>query len=406
MDPEEMARFHLAGRAVCDQHVVDPWLKGWIAAHADSVDCDYCDRRGNEPVAAPVDLLADVVLDGLSRAYGNADDEGVPVDGGAYVFETQTSLDLIYEEEVSDDDDFAQELADAMPHDCWVQRDFFRLTPFQRMRTSWDDFRQTVKHRSRYLFAVATNEGDRDVLTPLELLGRVGETLLDEDLLIVCGTEGSLFRARPHARDEDPGGASALATVPRHLADRAAANRMSAAGVPLFYGAFDEETALAETLSTMPSPPDAVTVGRFEPLRPLRLLDLREPPPVPSLFDPARGHRRGEIAFLTGFVDDIAREVTRDGREHIDYVPTQVVTEFFRSVFKHPDGNSIDGIVWCALQREGGENVVLFLDNEHAIDADGTRDVPPEYENAAVSLEHLLPEPVLVLRDAVRHETG
>jgi len=53
-----------------------------------------------------------------------------------------------------------------------------------------------------------------------------------------------------------------------------------------------------------------------------------------------------------------------DGYEHIEYVPTQVVTEYFRYVVPEIAIYKIDGIVYPSA-KEGGKNCcVLFFDND------------------------------------------
>jgi hypothetical protein len=49
--------------------------------------------------------------------------------------------------------------------------------------------------------------------------------------------------------------------------------------------------------------------------------------PFPSLFDEQRRHLRAGLSFLHDFAADLAKPIEKDGREHIEYVPTQIVTE-------------------------------------------------------------------------------
>lgn len=70
---------------------------------------------------------------------------------------------------------------------------------------------------------------------------------------------------------------------------------MSPAGIPMFYGSSDPETVTAEMgHSKFP----VATVAEFETLRDLRLMDLNEIPPVPSLFDDELAPDRPAFLFL------------------------------------------------------------------------------------------------------------
>ncbi|MCE5292392.1 MAG: RES domain-containing protein [Nocardiaceae bacterium] len=59
--------------------------------------------------------------------------------------------------------------------------------------------------------------------------------------------------------------------------------------------------------------------------------------------------------FRTRPVKELTLPIVLDGREHIDYVPTQVFTEFLRYAFPEP----LDGMVFPSAQSDG-RNVVLF----------------------------------------------
>jgi hypothetical protein len=137
----------------------------------------------------------------------------------------------------------------------------------------------------------------------------------------------------------------------------------------MFYGAADETTAIAEVW-----PPGKrnkhLTVGSFVAAQPMTLLDLTLMKPIPSFYDTAHQDERTELRFLAQFATDLSQPVDQNGREHIDYVPTQIVTEYFRRVFVQ----KVDGIVYSSCQNEGGRSCVLFVEN------DGCRDVVPGWE--------------------------
>ena len=59
------------------------------------------------------------------------------------------------------------------------------------------------------------------------------------------------------------------------------------------------------------------------------------------------------------FAVDLAKPIARDDRVHIEYVPTQVVTEYFRTVFRDQRG-SVDGIRYASSRHRDHSSVVLF----------------------------------------------
>jgi RES domain len=62
----------------------------------------------------------------------------------------------------------------------------------------------------------------------------------------------------------------------------------------------------------------------------------------------------------------ISRRIARDDRVHIEYVPTQVVTEYVRTAVKI-DARRVDGIRYQSSRRKAQTALVLFADQEHLI---------------------------------------
>lgn len=163
--------------------------------------------------------------------------------------------------------------------------------------------------------------------------------------------------------------AQELGTAPKRAAT---ANRMSPAGIPLFYGALDEKTAFKETINTSDSNNKIAVIGKFNTLKKLYILNLCAIPEAPSLFDKKKRHLRQFIEFIKSFSKEISRSITRDGREHIDYVPTQAMTEYFRHIFKYKKSKHLDGIFYPSSKNENGICCALFVENEECVDSPST----------------------------------
>lgn len=147
---------------------------------------------------------------------------------------------------------------------------------------------------------------------------------------------------------------------------------MSPAGIPMFYGADDEETALKETYSC----PGYYAMGRFETLRPAVLLDLTAIPSIPSLFDPIPDSSEIRPRRVLKFLHHVARQVSipieRDGKEDVEYVPTQVVTEFIRDQLTW-EKLRIDGIMYDSAVRPDHVSYVLFADQSNVLSTSESR---------------------------------
>lgn len=168
-----------------------------------------------------------------------------------------------------------------------------------------------------------------------------------------------LFRGRMHQEKNKLKQVADFGPPPIELAK---SNRMSAEGISLFYAALEQETALKEIYDEM----EYATVAKFKTNRNLTILDLTKLQSMayPSIFDEENRQKRNSLLFLKEFAKDICKKI--NGVPSIEYVPTQIVTEYFRYVFKSKYGN-IDGILYNSSQNNGGHCIVLFMSNEDFI---------------------------------------
>ena len=136
--------------------------------------------------------------------------------------------------------------------------------------------------------------------------------------------------------------------------ERAANNRMSAAGIPLMYVAGDSQTCIAEV---RPSIGDQVVVAEFVSTENLKFFDFTalrtlEHSPL-SLFSPSFSNR-ADRRLLLGYLHDLIARPVR--ASDTDYVMTQALAECIRY-----SAHGFDGIAFRSVQRsDGGINYVLF----------------------------------------------
>jgi RES domain-containing protein len=137
----------------------------------------------------------------------------------------------------------------------------------------------------------------------------------------------------------------------------AGGGRMNPRWVPMFYGALDADTCVAEIRAPVGS---CVVIGIFEIVRPLLLLDIGALRHLighrTSFFDPATRSLSDKAAFLNRLVGIIAKPVMPNEEEY-SYLPTQAVAEYLAERLEP----RIDGLLFPSTQTEGtGQNVVLF----------------------------------------------
>lgn len=351
---------------VCPLHVDDTVLQQRIEAHATEPTCSYCAANGPAPIAVSWAAFMEAFLVGVGVHYEQvpAVDDAVPA--GRVAREILGLAGVSHPKLI---DDVIEELGGTSG---WVPRDRRDSNGIDQLSYSWDAFKHIVKHEMRYFFASrSTGSGDMTALQVLQAVSDLGE---NHPAVWPAPCPMPLFRARMATSESE-------ASNWRHAGDLgppppewAAANRMSPAGISIFYGATDRATAVAEAGAHAAH--RFVVTGEFTPTRELHLIDLTNLPEPPSIFDEATHPEYFVVTFLQRFIHDITLPVELDGHEHIDYVPTQVFTEYFRYAF--PD--RVDGLMFSSVQGPG-INVVVF------VGADRCADKGSETEHTTLSFD-------------------
>ena len=132
--------------------------------------------------------------------------------------------------------------------------------------------------------------------------------------------------------------------------------RMNALGIPVFYGAMEKDTCVAELRAPVGS---QVVVAKFNLLRPVRLLDLDALTEIwnidASHFDPDYYKHEGRVASLRTLAQEICRPVMPQEKA-FEYLPSQAVAEYLANKLDL----RLDGIIFRSSQTGCGRNVVLF----------------------------------------------
>jgi RES domain-containing protein/ribosomal protein L37AE/L43A len=343
---------------VCPACVEDEFLKNLIRHNASTQQCDYCGKRTRKPSAAAVESIMPAVASALGYYYAEPTHAGVPYDGG-WVFEPTDTADALMGVPFECHDDLFEDVADSFSNTAWVAAADGHWASSHRNEEwseEWQAFSEIVKHRSRHFFMSSTNESESPYRSsPLQVLERVGDMAARLGLLTSLPKATKLYRVR-----ERVGSAAWLICAeevgapPSRLAN---AGRMNPAGISYLYMSMTQGGALAEVLR---GPPCRAAIATFEVVEELAVLDLTRLPPRPSVFDEANHRIREVVLFLDDFVADICQPVQKDGREHINYVPSQVVSEYFAQVFRTSDGKVLDGIVYPSAISLGSVNLALF----------------------------------------------
>ena len=225
-----------------------------------------------------------------------------------------------------------------------------------------------VKQEKRYFFDKPNSDKDdsledSEIISPAGVLERIVKYAQHADLFRILSPEVRLFRARKNdsglkwRKPED------LGPPPNNKAKQ---NRMSPAGIAMLYVSNDPHTARAETSTRE----ENSTVARFRLKRSVMILDLTEIPSIPSLFedipDAVEFNAREILPLLHNVRMEISRPIQQDNRVHVEYVPTQVVTEYLK-YYPRIHGKAIEGIKYPSSVSPGNWSVVFFADRRNVV---------------------------------------
>lgn len=281
---------------------------------------------------------------------------------------------------ILDSDDLLSDLDDPLRHPDlrtlfvtsfdhnWCQRGPYRLEHSTMLTLSWEHFAKSVRTRHRYLFLRrGTDHEDDELVPPADMLDAIAQAIHNAPhrMLTKLATGTPLIRARVHDPGEVITSAENLGSPPP---GSARANRMSPVGIPMFYATDSSEAALAEV---RPTDGQVVTWGEFTTTRDLWCLDLTQARPIPSIFDPSGSISRTWLRFLANFSDEVSKPAGVS--PEIDYIPTQVVTEYVRDVLRSSTGEPIMAIKYSSAALLGAVCWVFFVGPEGCGDLDVAR---------------------------------
>lgn len=341
---------------VCSSCFADFDLRRLIRGANGARGCDFCGRYDSP--TEDLEVVCSHIEECLRRFWGFAVDQ-LPYESaeGGYQGQTWYTSEVLFDEEglsLPRDDDGA--LRDAilheLPDETWCEYDWLTLDEDVALRSSWDQFCQNIKHHRRFFFHALGGPDDRDRYSAGGLLSAIARMSQHLELIRELPADTRLWRCRPDISRGKRVSAADFGPPPKQLATQS--NRMNPPGIPLMYLASTARTALLETRAT------TARVGQWRTLRSARLLDLRRPPEVPGTFSGEDRHATLHSRFLWDFRRHIMSPVERDDRVHIEYLPSQVVSEFLRDY--EFEGGKLDGIAYGSVVDPRGWNVALFVD--------------------------------------------
>ena len=366
MEEQERGWYSIDDKFACADCFEDSDIQSFIEDNAVELECSYCGTKSDEPIAADMNDVMQLIMDGIHREWGDPNNEGMSYESreGGWMGRVLDSSELFDEIGLGTAvDELYWDIYGSIQDRQWCQRDLYRLLPQKELMSDWEYFCQVVMHETRFVFFKMAGESDRHYggqpPTPAHIiLDTLAKFVIELDLVITIPAKETFYRARVHDEDKKFSTIEELGPPPNKLA--CFSNRMSPAGIPMFYGSESKDTAIKE-ITHEDRKPKFATIGTFATKEELRVLDLTRTPADPGLFDRDMHETRPVIMFLNAFIDDLTRPIIKDGREHIEYVPSQIVTEYFRHLFRDEEGNPLHGILFPSAVDPAGKSCVLFF---------------------------------------------
>ena len=224
------------------------------------------------------------------------------------------------------------------------------------LRSDWWALNEAIRSRARFFGATTVDILDK-IFENLDSLRTIGNKSVIREIK-PGETYSTFWRARTAHSAWDI--KSIIESLSSQLgpppSDKATAGRMNAEGIPVFYGALEEQTCVSEVRAPVGS---YVVLVKFDLLNPVRVLDLTElsnPYSDFSHFDPNYIERRSRASFLEQLAGEMSRPVMPHQKAQ-GYIPTQIVSEYLANQFKP----RLHGIIFNSAQTgSGGHNIVLF----------------------------------------------
>lgn len=360
---------------LCSQHFDNKYLQEYIERHGKQGVCTYCGLEASVLDLADFvqyvgkhlsEYLQDLDSADLPLASGlfESDDEDIPgirrigpymVSMGADYFESNEDA-LEFFDLVPDSDELYDDLSAFLHLDYKIRRDPNSPLLSEELAYLWHHFCDLVKRKQRFTFFHSpvfdespidkSPNGLSDILSELENLVHYVKRIIPKGTLI--------YRCRPADREGIVISFNDLTSPPP---DKAKVNRLSPAGIPMFYGAFEMDTSIKEIRNY--SNNTFIYLGEFETLKDLYVVDLCDLPEI----DFWMPYGWQEFSFLSQFHNEISKPISQDDNPEIDYIPSQIFTEYIRYLCKSSIGKPYDGIVYRS-SLTGEKNVVLFYDSE------------------------------------------
>ena len=359
---------------VCDNCFGDRHLKNRIKEkrkETGTARCDFHPRKKGVPIEDVSDIVAPLFegfYDAGHRLTYERIDQGVVdiIQEGNVLSECIKELCKTSEQRIVDEltkliqDSESMKIMGMPSETDYGERRYARYgSNFNSISIVWHLFKELVKHEIRYLDTDAI-ENLNHIFFGIQNISGAIKTMNKETLIYRCRLANDYQTAGMLKNNP----AKELSAPPQKLSKH---NRLSPKGIPCFYGAFNQETAVAEVRPAIHS---LIVSCQFKLRRPIKVIDLTVFRKVKDYkpFDKRYAARHKLFRFLNEFLKELETPISPENAD-LDYLPTQVVAEYFQHHMKAAS-EEIEGVIFYSSQRKNGKNIALFNDASKCLETE------------------------------------
>jgi hypothetical protein len=346
---------------LCSHHIEEKYIIKFILINGKIRRCSYCKSKRKSLELSEVLKL---IVDGINFNYEDPNntryynkDNVYGFDGNIMPF-NEMYFDLGLEINNSElQNDITKYLYN---NSLYCRKDEY-ISESDYYHSAWNNLKEIVKTKARFVFHFEQQFSTYGSANPIDILNKVQNSISHFNLFRSIDASKKLYRCRQHEKENeiDELGINIASNPTLNCKTN---NRMSPAGISMFYSSPHKDICINEVVNFKNKKKPYYTTAFFRPKKTLKLVDLTQIPEIPSAFDKKNNMQIETLFFLKDFIKDISKPI-HENDSIIEYVPTQIVTEYIR----YNPSLKVDGLIYSSSIDNLKENYVLFMNHEESL---------------------------------------
>lgn len=364
MIEQERGYYSIEDKQICLNCFGNKSLQSYIRKHATTKKCDYCKQKYSENVCININQVIMKINQSLNNYYIDPTNLLIGSDRDSWD-SVLDAYDMFRSDEAElecENDEVIDDIIESFRDRQWFRENIYFPTRSEALKMSWDYFSSNVKERWRFTFFFdGPDPNEPSTFDAKKTFDNICRILESEYILKTLATGTEFYRVRKHSEDIAINRAEQIGTPKPEFVKTP--NRLSPINIPMFYGSLNKDVAIEESKGS--SSDDTTTVALFKNNVPIKVIDLSKPLAIPGYYSDDNIYIE-PIKFINTFSRLISKPINDDENEYLEYLPTQVFTEYIRHLaFK----DVVKGIIYGSSKIPGGINIALFYKNDECKDS-------------------------------------